>query len=300
MVSENRFGGTWTEDKLERVHNYLRAYTTIFDKNLKASWFDTYYVDAFAGTGYRTEDIQDEDTTQSLFNEKEAVNSLQQDAQDLKEGSVAKALGVEPPFDHYVFIEKKREFAKQLETLKTRYPSKIIHVIEGEANSKLCEWIDTINWCKSRAVVFLDPYGMEVNWATIERIASTKGIDLWLLFPLAQGVTRLLPRGRIPDYDWSTKLTQFFGSEDWKNAFYKPSIQEGLFEAEITYARNAGFDAISEYFVSRLREVFAGVAENPLQLFNSKNLPLYLLCFASSNRKGAKHAVGIAQHILSR
>jgi hypothetical protein len=44
--------------------------------------------------------------------------------------------------------------------------------------------------------------------------------------------------------------------------------------------------------------VFKGVANNPLPLYNSKNNPLYLLCFAAGNPKGAPTAVKIAQDIL--
>jgi hypothetical protein len=33
-------------------------------------------------------------------------------------------------------------------------------------------------------VLFLDPYGMQVDWTTIEAIARTKAIDLRVLFPL--------------------------------------------------------------------------------------------------------------------
>jgi len=45
-----RFGGSWTEDKLDRVGRYLDKYMVIFRKypNLTPM-----YVDAFAGTGYR-------------------------------------------------------------------------------------------------------------------------------------------------------------------------------------------------------------------------------------------------------
>ena len=39
------------------------------------------------------------------------------------------------------------------------------------------------DWSLHRAVLFLDPYGMQVEWATIEAVAKTKAIDLWLLFP---------------------------------------------------------------------------------------------------------------------
>jgi len=43
-----------------------------------------------------------------------------------------------------------------------------------------------------------------------------------------------------------------------------------------------------------------GVAENLLLLRNSKNNPLYLLCFASGSSRGAKTAIKIAQDILKR
>jgi len=54
-MAKHAFGGDWTTDKLERVRKYLCAYTTIFKKNLRASYFTTIYVDAFAGTGERVE-----------------------------------------------------------------------------------------------------------------------------------------------------------------------------------------------------------------------------------------------------
>lgn len=54
-MGKHVFGGDWTSDKLERVRKYLCAYTTIFKNNVRASYFSTIYVDAFAGTGQRLE-----------------------------------------------------------------------------------------------------------------------------------------------------------------------------------------------------------------------------------------------------
>ena len=58
------------------------------------------------------------------------------------------------------------------------------------------------------------------------------------------------------------------------------------------------FAEIEQYFMKCLQEIFAGVAANPLSLRNSKNVPLYLLCFAAGNPRGAPTAVKIAQQIL--
>jgi len=50
-TQQQLFGGSWTQEKLELLQKYLRAYTTIFARNPQAAYFDTAYVDAFAGTG---------------------------------------------------------------------------------------------------------------------------------------------------------------------------------------------------------------------------------------------------------
>ena len=45
------FGGSWTKTKLAILKGYLKEYTLIFTKNPKAKFFETFYVDAFAGSG---------------------------------------------------------------------------------------------------------------------------------------------------------------------------------------------------------------------------------------------------------
>lgn len=50
-TQQRLFGGHWTQEKLEKLEKYLRAYTRIFERNPRAAFFDTTYVDAFAGTG---------------------------------------------------------------------------------------------------------------------------------------------------------------------------------------------------------------------------------------------------------
>ena len=48
--ADHRFGGDWTTKKLQILGGYLSAYTTA----LKKQNFRTGYIDAFAGSGYRT------------------------------------------------------------------------------------------------------------------------------------------------------------------------------------------------------------------------------------------------------
>jgi hypothetical protein len=59
----------------------------------------------------------------------------------------------------------------------------------------------------------------------------------------------------------------------------------------------ATMETIGRYFNNRLESVFAGVSE-PGVLRNSSNNPLFLLCFAVGNDRGAPIALRIASSLL--
>lgn len=290
MTLSNQFGGPWTEDKLNRLKKYLQAYLKIFDKNERASFYQTIYVDAFAGTGSRSSPDIVEASTLSFYEE--------EDVKAFQAGSAWIALEMEPSFDQYFFIEQNPAYACQLTQLQEQFPHKHITIQEGDANDKLKDWCNRTNWKKHRAVVFLDPYGMQVEWSTLEAIARTKAIDLWILFPLGQGVNRLLTKQSLPEGAWSDRLTKIFGTTEWKDVFYSPTSQMNMFQSAETIEKTATFDTIGTFFIDQLRKIFARVGENPLPLYNSKNVPIYLLCFAAGNPTGAPTAVKIAQDIL--
>lgn len=141
---------------------------------------------------------------------------------------------------------------------------------------------------------------MQIEWPTIEAIAATKGIDLWLLFPMGVAVNRMLVRdGKIPE-QWRKQLDKLFGTADWYNAFYAPARTPQLFGDDAGLEKTATFESIVEYFLKRLRTIFAGVATTPALLKNSKGNPLYALFFAAGNPKGAVPAVKIANDILRK
>jgi three-Cys-motif partner protein len=294
-MTSHEFGGDWTTEKLERVRKYLRAYTIIFDRNPRARKLFPVYIDAFAGTGYRTLSSSAIDVGVPL------PELAEPDNQEFLKGSACIALEVEPPFKHYIFIERDPDRARELEKLKVDFPdrSDMVEIINTEANPFLMQWCAHMQPLM-RAVVFLDPYGMQVEWSLIEALAKTQKVDLWILFPLGVAVNRLLTKGSPPPEVWSRTLTRIFGTEDWKQVFYPTKKILTLFGEEDQVTKQADFDKIANFFVERLKTIFREVAERPLPLFNSRNNPLYLLCFASSNPVGAKTAVKIAQEILRR
>jgi len=291
----HRFGGDWTSTKLDVLAKYLARYNTALkDKPSKERPFRRAYIDAFAGTGYRARRTDDASSNLLLF-----PDLADMAPQGLLDGSARLALRTEPRFDRYIFIEQSQERCDQLEALKLEFPdlAEDISVFRGEANAEIQQLCDK-DWRAHRAVLFLDPYGMQVEWKTIEAIAATKSIDLWLLFPLGIGVNRLLTRsGEIPE-SWRRRLDTLLGTSDWYEEFYRVEADPTLFGINEDRVVKASTETIGRYFNARLKAVFADVAAEPKVLRNSTNCPLYLLCFAVGSQAGAPIALRIANHLL--
>ena len=293
----HQFGGDWTLRKLDVIAGYLKGYT----KALKKTHFKKLYIDGFAGSGYLDTRRKDsKDPSHRSLHSLLFPDFAETETQGLLEGSARRALKTEPRFDKYIFIEQNAGRCDQLEKLKQEFPdlAKNITVWEGEANEVIQCLCDKLNWRSRRAVLFLDPYGMQVDWETIEAVAKTKAIDLWLLFPLGIAVNRLLKiYGDIPE-SWRENLNRLFGTDDWYDEFYDTKIETGMLGEEYRRVVKAKIKTIGRYYNDRLDDIFAGVIEEPGVLRNSRNNPLYLLCFAVGNERGKHIALRIAKHEL--
>src|SRR3954469_14460004 len=185
-IKVHTFGGLWTDRKLQALEAYLNEYRKIFTKGRFASRYRTIYVDGFAGSGERADSIIEDlpsGYTKDIFGEA----FEKQPEQKRKRGSASVALGIGSPFDQYLFVERDEGRAAQLRDLVTKEHEELLsraNIEVGDANLVISSWCESTDWKVNRAVVFLDPYGMSVNWRTVERIAGTKAIDLWILFPL--------------------------------------------------------------------------------------------------------------------
>lgn len=290
-MSPQYFGGSWTEKKLEALESYLKAYLRIFTGNERARRLIRHYVDAFAGSGTRA--LAAESTIPKQAELLEAIGYM--------DGSVHKVLSLDQPFHRYHFVEKRADWAAELrQSIRTRYPEReaLCEVVVEDANEFLWRWSESLG-PMDRGVVFLDPYGMAVKWETIERLAKTQKVDLWMLFP-SSSVIRMLPRRGPPDEAWTKRLTELFGTEDWKEEFYKPAaVEQGdLFgEPRQEVERAVTVEAVADYLLKRLERIFAGVSRHPIKLQNSKGSVLFMLCFAVGNPKAKGPALKIAHHI---
>lgn len=284
------FGGDWTEEKLGRLAKYLPAYTKI----LKGSVYKYAYIDAFAGPGHRSRQRKPSAPIQDLWGEH------LDDRGRFTAGSAIVAMRSEPPFQSYIFIERDDSALDELQrALSEKFPQRmsLAKFVSGDANEVLKQLCDC-QWSKRRAVLFLDPYGMDVEWSTMQAIARTRAIDVWILFPAGIGVNRQLPRnGNVPAWARSA-FTRLFGTPNWYDRFYAKQATDDMFGGPNRVQKVGSSDDIVAFYRERLEEIFPHVARNPLVLCNSNNAPMFALFFAAAHPKYGATAVKIAQHVL--
>ena len=294
-MSSNFRGSVDTSLKLSALSKYLQAYSIA----LKNQGFARIYIDAFAGSGTRTETVP----ALPLF-------GRDQPEEISTPGSAKIALSIEPSFDTLVFFEANPERFQKLEQLRNEYQAdRKIVLRQGDANDfvrKICSgvrWHEPKDDIKGmRGVVFLDPYGMEVEWKTVEAIAATNALDCWYFFPLS-GLYRNAPRDPTRlDASKEASLDRVLGTPDWREHWYDHSIQrEDFFETAQQAVVRADVDAIEAYVSDRLKTIFKGVVLPPIRLRHNGGAPMASLFFAMSNPSKKAVALGksIAGHILN-
>lgn len=287
----HRFGGVWTEIKLRALTEYLDFY----QKALKNKGFETWYVDAFAGTGDRHAELQ----RGGIFD-----GGPIEHVERILDGSARKALKVDPPFNHYWFSEAHHGRANVLRALRAEFPADIT-VRSGEANAELRTLFTSAPWknhrdsWKQRGVVFLDPYGMSVEWSTLELLAATKRVDVWYLFPRKAVVQQLANDINRIDQSKRSSLSRIFGTDEWEHEFYAARpVQGRLFEPQdsSSMCRTASPQEICAYARTRLRSLFCYVSD-PLPLIVRGRDFFELYCLSNNGpaipliKKGVEHVI---------
>lgn len=280
-----------TEVKLTLVERYLAAYTTALRKKFKT----LLYIDAFAGTGTRA--IKHEERPGDFLSEPEPERI------ELRRSSATIALEVQPAFDRLTFIESRAGYCRALEELRGRHAGRTINVVKGDANDVLQRFLHRIDWSDKRAVLFLDPYGMTVDFETLRAVAATKAIDVWYLASL-EGLVRNAAKDPAKlDAHKEAALTRMTGTPDWRSELYRRApVQTSLWGDDIggEEYRPAGTKHVEQWFTERLRSVFPLVLD-PYPLPQGKGPQRFSLYFALSSGDPKALAVGrrIADQILT-
>ena len=275
----NRFGGDWTQQKIEIVISYAKAYLVIMNKYPQ---FKTLYFDGFAGSG----NIYKEDFIDDI---------------EMIKGTAVRILEIDNPksFDTYYFVEKNENNKERLqETVNNNFPEKKAkcYVVNEDCNKKLK---DMAGFLKKnsyyRVLAFIDPYGMALDWDSIQCLKGL-GVDLWILVPTGIGVNRLLRHDSKMEESWLVKLEKFLGltRDEIIKRFYKQKSVLTLFgQEDIINKETDAVNKAAALYRERLEEIFEFVSE-PYVLKNSTNSIMYHFMMASNN----KAAQGIANDVI--
>jgi three-Cys-motif partner protein len=279
----NQFGGYWTELKMEIVVKYAKAYLTIMNKQ---HWVKTIFFDGFAGSGYIEID--------------EGIIDYDGDNTEKTKGTALRILEIsEPkPFDIYYFVElnesNKNELQKEVKSVTN---SSNVHIVQADCNQKLMALATFMKKNKSyRTLAFIDPFGMSLNWSSIEALKDL-GVDIWILIPTGMGANRLLKTDGNISEAWWNKLESFFGmtKQEIDEIFYKRTSVPTLFGEENKVEKQIdSIQKIYSLYETKLKEVFKYVS-NPFIIKNSTNSIMYHFLMATNN----KTALNIADDIVS-
>lgn len=131
------------------------------------------------------------------------------------------------------------------------------------------------SWAERRAVLFVDPLAFELEWPTIEGLAATDAVDVWLWFPLGIGIeawaTAAWPVG------WAAAVDRWVGSPDWRAAVAAVAEQGEPLEVATQRAQ-----VLADLMLRRLAGSFAQPAPRAVVLPASSGEPLFACCFAAA------------------
>lgn len=279
----NQFGGDWTENKIEIIVEYAKAYLQIMNVHAEKNNWKLLYFDGFAGSGF--------------------IKKGNAENQQMIVGAARRVLEIETPrsFDMFYFVEKDVENARSLsDNTALVFPGKQIHIANTDCNEKILSMSQFLQRADGRyykVLAFIDPCGMQLNWRSLEALQEMS-VDVWVLVPTGMGVNRLLKKDSNISDAWVSKLEIFLGMsrEEILPYFYKETVNHTLFGEERSTSKEAkAVEKSALLYKDRLAKLFKFVSE-PYVLKNKSNAVLFHFFMASNNRT----AVTIANDIIMK
>lgn len=298
MVEAQSFGDKHTVKKLETVQKYLQTYTTA----LKNTSFRLLYVDACAGSGSSVPKaaLEEVDTSQAALDGFQAPVA---DTDEIIVGSAIRALGVNPPFHKYLLNDKKQSNVAALKkSVREDFPSleSRVELTQLDANEMLQTLCKSQNWKETRAVVFLDPFGLQINYETLQILGQTQAVDVWYLVPVFAMYRQVSENGQI-NPDGGPRVDAALGTESWRDVAITEEKSMDLFKqpqfkskraVNIAWFEKVAKERIGAAFGGRVLDETLPLGRNGVQEFS--------LMFAWANPgEKAKLAAKLARAVLT-
>ena len=258
-----RRSGRWVAEKL----HYLRRYIDVFTTSMHAkNWRAMHYIDLFAGPG----------------------KCSMRGTHAIHVGSPLLALQAPHPFTRYFFVDLDSANIVALEQRCSTSPLQgRIQFLTGDSNALVEQIVERIaaidrpsvpgKW-RSLNLAFLDPTGLDLQWATVEALASLSRMDLIIHYPQG-GLNRQM--AKVFAREETTAVDRFFGGREWRKIYSRGQGKVGLHRKLLDHYKGKlhklGYAAVK-----------GGdeVGYEPLVRNVKKKAPLYRLIFAS------KHSLG--------
>lgn len=252
-----KFGDVRTLIKLEIISRYADIYLDVLKNSFNPT---THYIDCFSVTG----EIQIKGKIIS--------------------GSAKRML--DKDFDYFHFIESNRRKLNELKNVLASHPN----------YHKCCFYFSDVNFqleeivknfkSHERGLVFLDPFGLQVKFSTIEKLKDYKILDIFCLFPV-HTIQRAVPHNKVPHNkgkihsDMVAKVCECLGDteEFITNKLYDKGLD--LFGDDL-FDRIATTEAVQKVYFEKLKEIFPFV--NPaIELRRAKKPVLFVLFLFTTN-----------------
>jgi three-Cys-motif partner protein len=270
-MAQKSFPTAGTMKKLHTIADYMQFYVTALSGKFKLT-----YIDPFAGTG------------EIPLREGLPLFDGKIEYERVIEGSVKKALSVKPPFDNYLLTDLQKAHVNDLSELYSQMPSLAgkVRIEKGDANEIVKNYCKQHNPSTDRAILFLDPYGNQVHWTTLEVVAKTRGIDVWYLFPSFMGIARQMSESGAIQKDAEASMNLVFGDRSWFEALTRPSeVQEDFFGLNEVAVEKIPFAAVAatKHMIAKMKTIFPGIVLDEWLPLGKRKGHWYSLIFGCTN-----------------
>jgi three-Cys-motif partner protein len=292
------FADEHTRRKLETVQKYLNVYATA----LKNTPFKLLYVDACAGSGSSVPKATLEQSNPNQVT-LDGISIPIADTDAIIVGSAIRALGVKPPFHKYLLNDVKPANVSALrKSIREDFPhlEDRVELTQLDANEMLRNLCLSQDWNETRAVVFLDPFGLQINYETLELLGQTQAVDVWYLVPVFAMYRQISGGGQI-NPDGGPRVDAALGTTVWRNVAVIEEKSVDLFNqpqlrtqraVDIAWFEKVAKERIGAAFGGRVLDETLPLGRNGIQEFS--------LMFAWANPgEKAKLAAKLARAVLA-
>jgi len=266
VISDGEHTPTVRQWSLEK-YKLVGSYCDIFTSGMKNKWDQLVYIDLFAGAGY----------------------AKIKETGKIYRNSALLAMSIPSPFTKYILCEQDDERFEALETrVKRDFSHLNYELIKGDSNLNFSKVVNAIPKFKKGNTLlpfcFVDPYSLNLNFATIKSLSSGL-MDFLILQALHMDANRNF---ELYIKDENTRISEYLGITNWRE----------LFEKNGAKYRSDFVKFLADQYQDQMEKLGYQKAKHMHQIrSNEKNLPLYYLSFYSKNPRGVDFFKKVQQRV---